>query len=112
MSPVVYLHNAAVFFVCVVAAEPFSCGDVAMVGEGGTPPPFVVAMFSTVFSRRMKCCYDCNVFQWKSMQVSRGLKVAIVMKKAGTETQSWEISGRSGGCCFGVRPPEIPNQVR
>ena len=50
ISPVVCLHNAAVFFVCVVAGL-LSCEWVAEVGEGGTtapptptPPPFAVVI--------------------------------------------------------------------
>ena len=50
ISPVVCLHNAAVFFVWVVAGL-LSCEWVAEVGEGGTtaaptptPPPFAVVI--------------------------------------------------------------------
>ena len=50
ISPVVCLHNAAVFFVCVVAGL-LSCGWLAEVGEGGTttpptptPPPLAVVI--------------------------------------------------------------------
>jgi hypothetical protein len=53
ISPRVYLHNAAVFLVCVDADELFSCVATFEVGEGGTtafapppppppPPPFMV----------------------------------------------------------------------
>ena len=43
MSPIVCLHKAAVFLVCIVAAEALSC-ELVEVGEGGRGPPFVVAM--------------------------------------------------------------------
>ena len=44
MSPVVCRHSAAVFLVWIVPAEPCSCERLADVGDGGTTPPFVVAM--------------------------------------------------------------------
>lgn len=65
ISPVVCLHNAAVFFVCIVAGL-VSCEWVAEVGEGGTPPtppPFAVVIEFCRLEMRKYCFKETTMLR-------------------------------------------------
>ena len=66
ISPVVCLHNAAVFFVCIVAGLVVSCEWVAEVGEGGTPPtppPFAVVIEFCRLEMRKYCFKETTMLR-------------------------------------------------
>ena len=79
ISPVVYLHSAAVFLVCVVAALTTSCECVVEVGEGGTIFPFAVVISVGGFRYRI----DGRAFQtvgksdyrrvWMDLMITSGV---------------------------------------